>query len=193
MTVLVSPEFDPLTRTWFLAKPAVEAPTLRELLCKLPGGHYLDATYNLCGEPIPINKIPERDGESPQRAPFLICNHKKPTLAAPPSAEDMEGFAPRSVVAKRAMPKDGRMPERFRNSHAEVMKLASHRIEAVAVLYAQGVPFRQIGKKIGVKENTISMIVHRQRKRGDLRFKPRPGDERYHSRKSNAAAEKGTE
>lgn len=193
MTVLVSPEFDPLTKTWFLTKPVeVEAPTLRALLYKLPGGHYLDATYNLHGDPIPINKIPERDGEAPQRAPFQICNHKKPAIeAASPRAD--EGFTPRSVVAKRATPRDGRMPERFRNSHAEVMKLASHRIEAVAVLYAQGVPFRQIGKKIGVKENTISMIVHRQRKRGDLRFKPRPGDERYHSRKSNAAAEKGAE
>ena len=77
----VSPEFDPATKTWFLADPEIEAPTLREVRDRLPQGYRLDPTYRLDGAPIVVRRPQER----------ALMRSKNIFLALPPPSRRRSG------------------------------------------------------------------------------------------------------
>lgn len=156
----VSPEFDPATKTWFLADPEIEAPTLREVRDRLPQGYRLDPTYRLDGAPIVVRRPQERSTDAVQKylsgfaAPKPTAERKPPTPPAP--APDA------AKVIKR-------------KSILEISAAAHLLAEQVADLYAATVPIKDIAARVNRSTRRVLKIIDCGRALGDPRFDvPRP-------------------
>jgi len=155
MMNIVCPEFDPLTKTWFLVNPAVEAPTLRELKGKLPCDCQIDQTYRLDGARIEIRQPQERPGDPVQKylAGFSLPKPKAPRVAplSPPAVT--------SVSAPQRKPK-----EKIADESAAIS-------ERVAQLYAdKTMSIDDIAKAVDRSRSRVIKIINRGRDLGDVRF-----------------------
>jgi len=153
--MIVRPEFDPVTKTWFLPDhPEIEAPTLRGLKSKLPCGYQFDPTYRLDGAPIVVRQPQERSTDAVQKylsgfaAPKPTAERKPPTPPAP---------APAPKVAKR---------KPMQEISAAARALAEH----VAELYAATIPIKDIATAVGRSQRRVLKIIDSGRAMGDPRF-----------------------
>jgi hypothetical protein len=161
------PSFDPLTGTWFLVKPRVEAPSLKLLAALLAKRKHLKQ-FKLVGY------CP--DG-------YSVTWHKTTSLESarvhlPVSTGNEHLYTkkePARVPVFKKIVSRGRVQNNGSATHKLSPTLAAKH-EAILALWAQGLTGPEIGKKLGLRSATSAAVFiadYRKKHPGDTRAKRR--------------------
>jgi hypothetical protein len=151
MITTIHPSYDPKAKVWFLDGSPVEAPTIKELLAKMPVGTVVKDYHSLSGGALP----PAHRPPSPPVPPVNV---------RPLSAVVGIGHSPARKHVKKTTP-----PLPY-GSQRPSRKFTPQQYEQVLDLWANGMNGNRIALIVGLPRVVVSsQIVSSARERGDKR------------------------